>query len=363
MNTSENDLVKAHTDSKTLNHFYKRHLKSHFFFSDALFFLFFFCILFYTRSIVLPLVFALLFDFLLAPLVTLLNKYHIPAPLSALLIILILLVIIGIGCFGLIDPALSWIAKGQEIVDILNKKVVELQQFFIGSEHPLIQTDQKIHAVDSISTKAIEVVSSIFITTESFLISIGITIFLLYFLLISENFLFHKIVRSTERENKKDVVIIFSKVKHSIWRYLFARTMINIGLGFATAILLYLVGMPNPILWGTMVAILEYIPVVGALASVIVIFAAAIFTFVSFWYAFFIVFLFSVIVAIEANVITPIVIGKTVMLTPIIVFLSIMFWGFIWGVPGIFIAIPITVIIKIILETYYPHSFMNELLS
>jgi predicted PurR-regulated permease PerM len=200
--------------------------------------------------------------------------------------------------------------------------------------------------------------------TWNLLAELIITMVLLYFLLIYDDFFLRKIVHWTVGlDKKKEVVLITRKVQEKVFKYLFAKTSINFVLALVVSLLMFILGMPNPILWGVIAGILEFIPYFGALVSLIIITIVAIFSFASIDYAFLVAFLFLVVVFIEGNIITPIIIGKTMMLNPIIVFLSLLFWNWLWGIAGVFIAIPMMVTIKIVFDALYDISLVSELLS
>ena len=244
-----------------------------------------------------------------------------------------------------LDAPLKFIAK-------INDEVSLLSQNAHGSNQR------------TVNIKESYLMGTLFNTSWQFLSGLAITIFLLYFLLINEDFFLRKLVNwISSMKHKKEVVIITRKVQNQVWSYLFARTIINIGLGFAVSILMFVLGMPDPILWGVMTGALEFIPYFGAFVSLIVIALVALFSFTSLAYAFLVAALFSLLVFIEGNIISPIVIGRFVTLNPFIIFISLIFWGWIWGIAGAFIAIPLMVTIKVVFETLYEVSFIGELLS
>jgi len=343
------------------------------FFLAGIFFILLFYTLYFTREIIIPFVIALLFYFLLAPTIRFLQKIHIPVKVGAALVIFLLILIIGYGFYSLAQPATTWINKGPQTINVVDQKLTKLTILFdaplkaiakINDEVATLSKNAHVSNQRTVNIKESYFMGTVFNTSWQFLSWLGVTIFLLYFLLINEDFFLRKLVHwVSSMEHKKEVVAITRKVQNQIWSYLFARTLINCGLGFIVSILMYALGMPDPILWGVMTGTLEFIPYFGAFVSLIVIAVVALFSFTSLAYAFLVTSLFSLLVFIEGNIISPIVIGRFVTLNPFIIFISLIFWGWIWGIAGAFIAIPLMVTLKVIFETLYEVSFIGELLS
>jgi predicted PurR-regulated permease PerM len=346
------------------------------FFLSGIFIILFFCALYLTREIVVPLVIALLFNFLLSPAVRFLRRIYIPPQIGSAVVILVLFLVIGYGCYGLGRPATNWMTKGPEALEQVHDKLTTVAKFFATPIRALSQVNDEMNVLSEnaqISGQhdavTVQETSSYFMgtvatTTWQFLVEFGFTIILLYFLLIYDDFFLKKIVHwTTTQEKKKEVLHISRQVQDHIFKYLFARTIINLGLAIVVSVLMFIMDIADPILWGVVVGVLEFIPYFGALISLVIISAVAIVSFASMTMALLLVALFMIILFIEANVVTPIIIGRAVTLNPIIIFLSLLFWGWLWGIAGAFLAVPMMVTIKLIFETLYGVSFLNQLLS
>jgi predicted PurR-regulated permease PerM len=133
-------------------------------------------------------------------------------------------------------------------------------------------------------------------------------------------------------------------------RYLAAVTLINLLLGAAVALAMHLLQMPNPLLWGTMVAILNFAPYIGALVSAAVLSLAALTTFPDIAAALAVPGTFLVLTVLEGQVITPAVLGRRTALSPAIVFISVIIWGWLWGIAGALMAVPIATSLKVICD-------------
>lgn len=342
-------------------------------FLAAIFFIILGYTFYFARDLLVPFTIALLISFLLSPGVKLLQMIYIPPQIGAALIILIGLLIFGYGCYTLAQPATSWVNKGPEAITKVNERLDKLGNVLsfpikmISKVDDVITTFSKkieFEKKEVPQVKESQFMGTFFTTTWQFLLEFCVFIILLYLLLISNDFFLRRIVHwASSLEKKKEAVIIARQVQRDIWKYLFAKTIINISIAIVVSILMFFLGMPDPILWGVMAGILEFIPYVGALVSLFVITLVALFSFTSIGYVFLISFLFFTVISIEGSIITPIIMGRTFTMQPVVVFLSLMFWGWIWGIAGAFIAIPFMMIIKTLIQTLYEVSFWEELLS
>ena len=128
--------------------------------------------------------------------------------------------------------------------------------------------------------------------------------------------------------------------------YLFTVTLINIALGAAVALALYFMGVPNPILWGVMVALFNFVPYLGEMTSILILSIVGLLTFDELWRSAMVPIVFYLLSAIEGYLVTPTVLGKRLSLNPVVIVLSVLFWGWMWGIPGALLAVPILIAIK-----------------
>jgi len=181
----------------------------------------------------------------------------------------------------------------------------------------------------------------------------GLTVtFLTYFLLASGDLFMRKLVKVLPFNADRQGVPrkISDEVELAIARYLRTTLFINIGLGIATWGLLLLLGMPNAGLWGSMAAMLNFIPYLGALLTTAVLTVAAIAVFESVSSALLVPAAFLLLNLIESNLVTPTLLGRQFPLNTVAIFIGLMLWGFVWGVPGAILAVPIMVTLKILCD-------------
>lgn len=162
---------------------------------------------------------------------------------------------------------------------------------------------------------------------------------------------------------KRNVVELVHNVERGISRYLATITIINLGLGVVAGLLLWLMGVPNYVLWGVMVATLNYVPHVGAFICMVILFLVGSITGESLWYGAAVAGMFILLTSAESYFITPMVLSRSLQLSPLAVILAILFWGWLWGVAGGLLAAPLLAIFKVICDQFESTHFIAALLS
>jgi predicted PurR-regulated permease PerM len=185
--------------------------------------------------------------------------------------------------------------------------------------------------------------------TQSLLGYTMVIVFLLYFLLASGDTLIMNWIDTIFRPlNSKMSATIVRETEYAISKYLFTVTLINIGLGVVIGGMMSLLGMPSPFLWGAMAAVFNFIPYIGALAGMIVVGMVAILSLEPVSKALIAPLVYIMINGLEGLMITPMILGRRFALNPVVIFVWLIFMGWIWGIPGALLAVPILTILKIV---------------
>lgn len=312
--------------------------------------------LFIARALFLPIAVALLLDFLLSPAVRWLRRQRIPNAVSAAALLLGILLAFGIAAATLAGPAATWIQRAPATVNQIKQKARTLARPF---EQVQRSADRVTEAAEqSASTRPAEVhlagpslQSRMFGLTADVLSTGAIIFFLTFFLLAADDLFLRKIIEIfPQSRTKGPAANIAREIESGISRYMVTVTAINIGLGLATWGLFAALGMPNAGLWGAVAGLTNFIPYVGALAANLVFAAAAIVSFDSLGRALLLPASFFLLNMLESYVVTPAVMGRQFPLNPVAILIGIMVWGFIWGVPGAILAVPIMVMMKTICD-------------
>jgi predicted PurR-regulated permease PerM len=277
---------------------------------------------------------------------------------------------VAIGFFQLGRPALAWISEGPQHMTELRQRVQKVFPRIARFSQAAVavgnlgasEDEQKKATVVEVKTSR---VPSTFINwTGTFLAGIGETLVLLYLLLASGDLFLQKLVHVMPTlRDKKRAVEISHEIQQNISNYLFAVSLINIGLGIVVSVGLYFMGVPNAAMWGMLVALLNFVPYFGPVAGVIVLAAIGLLTLDTLWQAVLPPAWYLVLHLLESNLVTPILLGRRFTLNPVVIFVSLIFWTWLWGVPGALLSVPILVSIKVISDRVPAMSHISELLT
>lgn len=358
--------------------------------------------IYFTRTVLMPIVAGCMLALLTRPLVRRLRRYRIPDAFGAALILMSVFIVAG-GAFGnLIGPAQQWLEDAPENLrtageklNVLREPVADLSRASRMVENlaagevesnteetePTGEVDGNMEAelADAVSNigesdenplreaaendlndaadepVTVEVRQPRLMAGLAVLSSTGgvvagmiIMFVLAYFLLASGDVLLNNVLHLLpSMREKRSAVELVHNVEYAISSYLLTVTVINIALGIVVSIAMGLLGLPNPLLWGVMATLFNFVPLLGALCGVAVIFLVSILTFDSIAFALLPPFVFWILTTTEGNFITPMVLGKSMSLNPFIVFLFLTIWAWMWGIGGAFLAVPILAVMKV----------------
>jgi predicted PurR-regulated permease PerM len=225
-------------------------------------------------------------------------------------------------------------------------------------------TEEEKNQTPTVEIKDSRGAGSILNWTGTFMVGLGETLVLLYLLLASGDLFLQKLVRGLPSlRDKVHAVKISHEIQQNISNYLFSVSLINVGLGIMVSVGLYFMGVPNAAMWGMLAAVLNFVPYFGPVFGVILLTTVGLLTFDTLgrgllppaWYL--------LLHLLEANLITPILLGRRFTLNPVVIFVSLIFWTWLWGVPGALLSVPILVSLKVISEHVPAMSPVSELLS
>jgi predicted PurR-regulated permease PerM len=158
-------------------------------------------------------------------------------------------------------------------------------------------------------------------------------------------------------------VEIANEIESSISRYLFTVALINLALGSVASLAFWLIGVPTPVLWGLMGGLLNFVPYLGAVTTIAIVTVVATATIPNLGHALLAPLTYLALGTLEGNFITPWVMGNRLTLNPVMIFVSLMLWGWIWGIPGALLAVPILAGFKIICDRVRPLAAIGEFLG
>lgn len=318
----------------------------------GLFVLAVFYTLYFAVDFVLPVALALFMSLLLLPLVGLLGRMKIPEAIgSAIAIIILVFVLIGLASL-IYQPAASFMQDFPHHLHQIQERLASFNASLKQAGQASKQVEQLMgsnQASSSVVTLRQQGLLQIFLSqTPVFSAKLIIVVILTYFLLAyREAFLLKAVKAVSTFQDKRRVVDIAKEIQTSIARYLVSVTLLNLGLGLCVGIALGLLGVSDPLMWGVAAFLLNYVPFVGAVCGIVLVAIASLIQFDNIWYACLAPILYLALNVLESNFVTPQILGKWMTLNPVAIFLSFLFWGWLWGVPGMLLAVPILATIKI----------------
>ena len=319
------------------------------------------------REVVLPVAIAVILTFLLAPLVRGLRSRGLNDALGAAVVVFGLLFMLGLLASRLVAPAGEWIARAprsmQQLIDSYERfrssvpfmapPQVALRPAVTVRGRPAAEivpapapaTSDPVK--DRIAIEGIALTGTLIKRAAWVSVSTVATIILLFFLLASERWLMARTVEAIPQRRARVAVLGgFRAAQRDIARYLGTQAMINAGVGIATTFAMMAVGLPNPILWGVVIAVLGFIPYLGPLVFIALLLLAGTITFTTFGEIVAPAVAYAIINVIESNLIAPWIVGRRLEMSPLFVFLAVMVCAWLWGVAGAFLAVPLLVIIR-----------------
>jgi len=337
-------------------------------FLGGLFFLALLATAYVASEIMLPLAFAIILNLLLQPALRMLERLYVPRIIASLLLILALFgTIVGLGT-AISGPARTWAGK-------LSEGVPRLQERLSFVEGPINSLQKFLQQVEDFggtgpspngaaAPRGPTLLSKLFTGTRSFASGFFTTVLFLFFLLVSGDIFLHRLVEILPRfSSKRQVVEISQQVESDISAYLVTITIMNAIVGIAAALAMWLTGVGDPILWGTVAFLLNYLPILGTVLGVLIFLFAGLLTHDTLWLALLPAGLYLGIHLIEGQTVTPMLLARRFTINPVLVIVSLVFWFWMWGIPGAILSVPMLAIIKIICDRVRPLAAFGHFLE
>lgn len=324
--------------------------------------------LYFTGEVVLPILFAFILNLLLQPGMRLLLRWRLPKPVAAAVIIGLFFG--GIGTFGFVlsGPAATWVAKAPESMPRIEQRLRFFKQPVADVKNATKEVE-KITDGPSTNLQAVTVAGPglsgfLFNSTRSFLVGAATTVVMLFFFLATGDMFLRRLVEILPTlSNKKQAVDISREIVTNISGYLVTISALNVAVGVATAIACYFCGLSDPVLWGVLAFVFNYVPIIGPLCVAAVLLLAGLLTFDDTWRSILPATIYFFIHIIEGETVTPMLLARRFTLNPVLVIMSLIFWYWMWGVPGALLAVPMLATLKILCDRIEPLMALGHFLG
>jgi predicted PurR-regulated permease PerM len=300
----------------------------------------------------MPVTAALVIAIALVPLLEWFERRGVPSKLSAglCLIVFLLLALFAIG--SIVVPATDWVAQVPSKIPKVRATLEPVFDLYKNLDRFIANTTEQI-AMSQEQTRAVRIEtpnSMLGLLTSSaphLMIQLFFALLVIFFFLAGWTAMRKKtIVSRGSFEGALTTARVIQQVVDATSTYLGTITLINIGLGALTALALWWLGMPSPVMWGGIVAVLNYIPYLGPIACALLLFLGGLMTFPDVWGALLPPAVFISFHLIEANFFTPMVVGHRLTISPLSILISLSFWAWVWGTTGALLAVPLLIIMK-----------------
>jgi predicted PurR-regulated permease PerM len=311
-----------------------------------------------------PIALGIVLNALFRPIVRFLKRLHVPSSIGAAIVVLgLMAAIIGAG-FALVSPVKAWFATAPEKLSAAEKKLSRLraplkkisdvaEKVESAAKGPSsAPTSQPANVVAESPAPVMPAMAARVLGSTTQIIGDATEVLVLVYLLLAADRLFlQKLIKVLpEWQDKKMADEVVHEAESVVLRFLSVAAMINAGQGIIIALIMWMIGMPTPILWGVFTFVLEFIPYLGAMCMMLALGITAMATFDSIGRVLLAPGSYLIVATIQTSLISPHAYGHRLKLNAVAVLLGVLFWWFVWGVPGAFLAVPIIAMLKVIFE-------------
>lgn len=324
-------------------------------------------VLYQAREIMLPFALAVFLAFVLDPLIRFFERRRIPSPVAIVMAVLLTFLIFNLFGVLVYTSIKSFTAEFPKYESRIDAWVRHLSQLFNVPPELFFRSteagDRFSILADLKGFSVAKIISSTMGSLLNFLSNTVLVLLFLLFILLGRGHLMQKVHWAFAPQTAQKIASMLTNIHQQVQRYLIAKTFVSLATGLLATLVLVLFDVQFALIWGILTFLLNFIPSIGSVIATALPLAVAFIQFQSLIYVLWIALCLSAIQFVIGNLIDPRVIGRSVNLSPLVVLFSLIFWGWLWGVIGMFLAVPIAVIIKIILENSESLRFLGILMS
>ncbi|HTL31457.1 MAG TPA: AI-2E family transporter [Tepidisphaeraceae bacterium] len=333
--------------------------------------------LYFGAEFLIPIALAIILNALLRPVVRSMERARIPTPLAASIVVLVLTaVLFGIG-YGLASPVKKWITAAPEYFSTAEAKLRKLRAPLDRFTTVVDRAEKAVKAPTSMPTSEAAsqpadaqdppraaqppppaplpppvpntgFASQVVGTTTQVIGGLAEVLLLLFLLLASGGMFWHKLAHTLRRQSDKQLADeVVSQAEYLTLRYVTATATINVCQASMVGLFMWWFGMPAPLLWAIFTFVFEWVPYLGAAAMIVLLAATSLATFDSFGRIVLPPLTYFIVTTLQNNLVSPYAYGRQLRLNPVAVLIGVLFWWYVWGVAGAFLAVPIMAVIKV----------------
>lgn len=305
----------------------------------------------------LPVTAALVIAIALVPLLEWFERRRVPSGLAALTCVLLFLTMANMALAAIVLPATEWVRLLPERIGRIRETLAPLLDVYASLERFIDDIVVEFGTANNISERTVtvetpnSVLDLIATSAPHAAIQMFFAILVIFFFLAGWTRMRKRTITTrTSFDGAMTTARVIQQVVDATSTYLGTITLVNIGMGAMVSLILWMLDMPTPLMWGGIVAVLNYIPYLGPIASVLLLALGGLMAFADPWYAFLPALSFAAIHLIEANFVTPAIVGRRLTINPLLILVALSFWAWVWGTTGALLAVPLLIILKTVLD-------------
>jgi predicted PurR-regulated permease PerM len=338
------------------------------FFLGGLFVITCLAVLYVAAAIVLPLLLALVLKLLLQPLVRLLEGFRIPRVVGAILSVVLVLLAFGGTISMLAGPAAAWAGKLPEAIPKLKDSLSFLQDPIDAFQGMLRQiealTGDAGSSAQGPAMRPSSLLGALLSGSATATSGVFTTLLILFYMLMSGETFLRRMVEILPRfKDKRQAVELSLHIERDVSAYLLTVSCINAVVGIATGCVMEVCGVANPVLWGAVAFVMNFVPILGPMVGIVIFLMASVLSLGVTWWATLPVGLYFGIHVIEGEFATPMLLARRFTINPVALILALIFWYWMWGIPGAILAVPLLAITKIVCDDLRPLRAFGHLLE
>ena len=323
------------------------------------------------RSVILPIVLAFLLKLLLQPVMRVFERIRVPRVIASLVVVaLVLALLAGVGEL-LSGPAASWgkrlphaLPRLEQRLRVVSQPVDKLNAMVDHAQKAVSNSGNKTTALASAPAPGPSMKSVILANVQEFAVAFLTMFLMLFFLLNSGDTFLRRLVEIMPRfRDKRQVIDISWQVESDISGYLITISTMNLLVGVVTGLAMWALGVNDPLLWGAVAFLLNYVPILGPLTGMVMFLAIGLLSLNPLWKAFMPMVAYVAVHLIEGETLTPMLLARRFTLNPVLVIIALLFWYWMWGVPGAILAVPMLAITKIVCDRVRPLAAFGHFLE
>ncbi|WP_194756590.1 AI-2E family transporter [Aliidiomarina indica] len=313
------------------------------------------------HSILLPIVLAILVTLLFSPAVVWMEKkLKLHRAISALLLLTALVAgLLSVG-YSMLQPISEWAGRapatmgellpGDSAVERQLEQITESADRFEEELDEQLGSDEDIASTQTVVLQADSWRNQLATGVYEAIAGLALALALTYFLLVSGDHLIRNLARQMKRPKRQITLRILRSGQEQIARYLLVITSVNGSIGIAVGLISWAIGLPNPVVLGVMAALTRFIPYIGVFIAFGLLAVVSVATFDTYWMMLIAPASFAVLTSIVGFFLEPYIHGQRLAVNPVIIFVSIFFWGWLWGPIGVLIAVPLMTVIMVFIS-------------